>query len=71
VDGLRNLISNSKASGAVKKLLPSVVTSSMIGGGGGSAKTSSHQNESELDKVEKRFADLKTVLVEKCQSSKL
>jgi len=28
-------------------------------------------NDSELEKVEKRFVELKTALVEKCQSSKM
>ncbi|XP_023349401.1 myotubularin-related protein 6 [Eurytemora carolleeae] len=62
VDGLRSLISSAKASGAVKKFLPSVVTGT---------KSSTEETESELDKVEKRFVDLKTALVEKCQSSKI
>jgi len=53
VDGLRSLISNSKASGAVKKFLPSVVTN-MAGGGGSSVKVSNADDDSELDKVEKR-----------------
>jgi len=63
VDGLRSLISGAKASGAVKKFLPSVVT--------GVKPNSKDQTDSELEKVEKRFVDLKTALVEKCQSSKI
>lgn len=63
VDGLRSLISGAKASGAVKKFLPSVVTGIKV--------EQEDCNESELDKVERRFADLKSALVEKCQSSKM
>jgi len=65
VDGLKSLISSAKASGAVKKFLPSAVT------GIKSTPTVSEDNSSELEKVEKRFVDLKLALVEKCQSSKM
>merc|ERR1719244_2399411 len=68
VDGLRSLISTAKASGAVKKFLPSAVTGVM--GIEGGINTEVEQN-SELEKVEKRFVELKTALVEKCQSSKM
>jgi len=68
VDGLRSLISTAKASGAVKKFLPSAVTGVM--GIEGGTNTEVEQN-SELEKVEKRFVELKTALVEKCQSSKM
>jgi len=67
VDGLRSMISNAKATGAVKKFLPSVVTGVVTGG----KSVAAEENESELEKVEKRFVDLKTALVEKCQSSKM
>jgi len=65
VDGLKSLISSAKASGAVKKLLPSAVTGMVV------KQEVEAVNDSELDKVEKRFAELKTALVEKCQSSKM
>jgi len=65
VDGLKSLISSAKASGAVKKLLPSAVTGMVV------KQEVEAVNDSELDKVEKRFVELKTALVEKCQSSKM
>merc|ERR1719348_344291 len=65
VDGLKSLISTAKASGAVKKLLPSAVTGMVV------KQEVEVANDSELDKVEKRFVELKTALVEKCQSSKM
>lgn len=64
VDGLRSLLSSAKASGAVKKLLPASVS-----GLGGAREV--EQEASELDKVERRFQNMKTALVEKCQSSKM
>ena len=51
VDGLRNLISSAKATGAVKKLLPSAVT-------GFALKPEPVEvagDDSELEKVEKRW----------------
>jgi len=65
VDGFRSLISNSKAGGAVKKFLPSIVTSMT------ESSDSAQQSKSEVDKMEKRFADMKTVIADKCQSSQL
>jgi len=65
VDGLKNLISSAKATGAVKKLLPSAVTG-MTG-----SQAIEVGEDSELEKVEKRFQNMKTALVEKCQSSKM
>merc|ERR1719420_2874230 len=65
VDGLKSLISSAKASGAVKKLLPSAVTGMVV------KQEVEAVNDSELEKVEKRFVELKTALVEKCQSSKM
>jgi myotubularin-related protein 6/7/8 len=65
VDGLRSLISSAKASGAVKKLLPSAIT------GDWPETSEACQADSDMEKVEKRFVELKTALVEKCQSSKM
>jgi len=71
VEGLRGLISSARAGGqAVKKLLPSAVTGAMLGSEG-NANAVTDPNDSELEKVEKRFVELKTALVEKCQSSKM
>jgi len=69
VEGLKGLISSAKAGGnAVKKLLPSAVTGAMLGHEDNAV---TDPNDSELEKVEKRFVELKTALVEKCQSSKM
>jgi len=65
VDGLKSLINTAKASGAVKKFLPSAVTGMVV------KQEVEEVNDSELEKVEKRFVELKTALVEKCQSSKM
>merc|ERR1712055_711513 len=54
VDGLKSLISSAKASGAVKKLLPSAVTGMVV------KQEVEAVNDSELEKVEKRFVELKT-----------
>jgi len=70
VDGLRSMISSAKASGAVKKFLPSAVTGAVLGPEIPNTPTE-FQEDSELEKVEKRFVELKTALVEKCQSSKM
>jgi len=74
VDGLRSLISSAKASGAVKRLLPSAVT----GLASSSSSTSSREaaaaaaaDSSELEKVEKRLQDMRTALVERTKSSKM
>jgi len=64
VDGLRSLINSAKNSGAVKKFLPSAMT-------GHPLAAEAQQEDSDLEKVEKRFVELKTALVEKCQSSKM
>lgn len=67
VDGLRSLISSAKATGgSVKKLLPTAITGHPL-----ADSQDSTQADSDLDKVEKRFVELKTALVEKCQSSKM
>merc|ERR1712096_339781 len=63
VDGLKSLINSAKNSGAVKKFLPSAMT-------GHPLAAEAQQEDSDLEKVEKRFVELKTALVEKCQSSK-
>jgi len=65
VDGLKSLISTAKASGAMKKFLPSAVTGTIV------KQDIEEANDSELEKVEKRFVELKTALVEKCHSSKM
>jgi len=65
VDGLKSLISSTKAGGAVKKLLPTSVTGTII------QDDMAKIEDSDLDKVEKRFVDLKSSLMEACQSSKL
>jgi len=52
VDGLKNLISSAKASGAVKKLLPSAVTG--MTGSSSRELMASAGEDSELEKVEKR-----------------
>jgi len=65
VDGLKSLINTAKASGAVKKFLPSAVTGLAV------KPDAEEVTDSELEKVEKRFVSLKTALVEKCQSSKM
>ncbi len=59
------MISSAKAAGggAVRKMLPQ-----SAGADGGSVETS--LSGSELDRMERKFADLKTSLVGKCQSSK-
>jgi len=66
VDGLKSLISSAKATGAVKKLLPSAVTGFAI-----KSDPVEVAEDSEMEKVEKKFTNLKTSIVEKCQSSKM
>jgi len=60
------LISSAKATGAVKKLLPSAVTGFAI-----KSDPVEVAEDSEMEKVEKKFTNLKTSIVEKCQSSKM
>ena len=50
VDGLKSLISSAKASGAVKKLLPSAVTGFAI-----KQEPVEVAQDSEMEKVEKRL----------------
>jgi len=64
VEAIKNLIATAKASGAVKKSIPAAVENNTGSG-------ENEQNSTELEKVEKRFTDLKSCLVEKCQSSKI
>ena len=78
---MTNMIANAKATGAVRKILPAMsgASSNFVS----NTRTTSVNNEvtsptmattpldaAEFGAMEKKFTDLKTSIVEKCQSSK-
>jgi len=75
VDGLKSLINTAKATGGAVKGLSKYLPSAVQGITGSTSKEGlgegDLEEDTDLEKVERRFQNMKTALVEKCQSSKM